>query len=887
MKKKQMEKFFTVLCAIVLSAGFLATIPAIADDTTEADETIRNFPVMTDIPPKTDEQLAKLDPNPQPTMSFDSLPSQFSWTNFGGDWTTPAKDQASCGSCWAFSALGAMEAAIDISSWNPNTNIDLSEQYILSCLGGAGSCSGGWMSDAIDYIQSTSSGQYGNSINGCPIESCMPYQAVDYIPCDDKCDDWDYMTSPPAADNKLFEIEDWGATTTSEDNPSDWQMLKTWIMTYGPLSVDILATGWGSYWSSNHDPNDVYENDDYGTTNHGVLLCGWVDDDSILNGGYWIIKNSWGTGWGYNGFGNIAYGCNGVATRDCAWVTTPDWPNTGGGDNPVDVDMAVFANFDFESDDGTSFPHLGDELEFTDTSEGSVAERTWDFDGDGKVDSTRKNPKWTYNSEGEYEVTLHVISEWGLNSTRTKTIEVRETWPPKAVINPDEYVDNELEVSFDGRFSEDRDGGQIVSYEWDFDDGSTATGGYVTHEFAQPDKIYEVTLTVTDDDGASETETCIVKIDQTVPPVTTINHGLGDLGNTWYGSTQRVSFEATDWTKVIDTFYRIDGGEWTKYIASENQFVPISGEGMHTVEAYSVDYYGNEEIPVSETFGIDTTPPDITVNVQGTMSNGWYDDSVTISVNGEDSMSGFDTAMYKVGAAGWITYTGAFSVNEGQHLISVIGVDEAGNTIEKQKTVNVDGGPPVSHVVFNGQGSNNVFFGSVDVRLTASDPGAGVEKIMYRLDGGSFGEYSDSFSIDGASNFGEHTIEFYAVDKLGNQESQKQVSFEVSPVNFVMDVDQPENALYLFGVELFSMSNPTIIGPVDVMVDLESFTSDPAMVEYVEFLIDGSSAMIDSEHPYGWRLDQQLFGSHSLTVKAVSTNGEVVTEEMQLTCFIF
>ncbi len=847
-----------------------------------------DFPVMTEKPVMTEEffKMDEYDPDPQPTRSLQSVPSQFSWLDYNGDWTTPARDQGNCGSCYIFGPIGAFEGAINLASGYPDTDIDLSEQYCLSCINnGCYGCNGGLGNLIFEAIYDTAPGQSGNGINGVPIESCMPYQANDNIPCSDKCDDWDYFTEPPAADNKLWQIDEWSWTSSfSEDNPSDWHTMKTWLLDYGPLCIDIYVGGFSSFGSSHHSSTDVYEQDDNGITNHEITLVGWVDDDSILNGGYWIIKNSWGAGWGYNGFANIAYGCNSLAEDICCWVKAKQWPASEAGPGPVDVDLAVFADFDFETNEGTRFPHLGEEIEFVDTSDGDVAERSWDFDGDGIIDSTKKNPSWTYEAEGEYEVTLEIVGEWGLNSTRTKTVEVREVWPPLAVVNPEEYVGNDLMVSFDARFSEDRDGGQIVSYTWDFDDGETGSGGYITHEFAQPDTIYEVSLTVTDDDGASETATSIVKIDQTVPPETTINHGFGcedDLE--WYGSTQRIFFEATDWSSVIDTFYRIDGGEWKKYVASEQQFIPVGGEGMHTVEAYSVDYYGNEESPVSESFGIDSISPTVSITVEGESSAGWYDGSVMISLSGEDDRSGFDMCLYKLDSGPWVEYSDSFSVSEGQHVINVVGVDEAGNTVEEQQLVNVDGGPPVSHVIFNGPGSNNLFFGSVELRLAASDPGAGVEKIMYRLDSGNLKEYKGSFVVD---ELGDHVVECYAVDLLGNQESSKQVNFKVSPVNFIVDVDQPRDALYLFGIELFPMNNPTIIGPVDVMVDLQSFTSDPAMVEYVEFFIDGSSEMIDSEHPYGWRLDQQLFGSHTLTVNVYSTNGEIVSEEKELTCFI-
>jgi len=221
-------------------------------------------------PDKTQEQLNKMILDPQPTVALEDLPSSFSWKNFGGDWSTPARDQGNCGSCWAFGALGGLEAAINIGKGDPDFDRDLSEQYILSCLPAAGSCSGGWMSEAIEYIKSTAPGSAGNGINGCPLESCMPYTAHDYIPCDDKCENWDYHTEPPegpAEDDVLFQVEDFGVTQLNPTNPSDWDFLKSWIFTYGPVIVDIYASsGWSSFWNTHHSPTDWYGGSESGTT---------------------------------------------------------------------------------------------------------------------------------------------------------------------------------------------------------------------------------------------------------------------------------------------------------------------------------------------------------------------------------------------------------------------------------------------------------------------------------------------------------------------------------------------------------------------------------------------------------------------------------------------
>lgn len=255
-----------------------------------------------------------------------NLPDSFSWTDYeGGDWTTYVKNQGNCG-CVAFCALGAMEAAINIAKGDPNFDRELSEQYVLSCLPDADSCSGGWASEVIRLIKDA--GPSGNNINGCPLESCMPYQADDTIPCDEKCVNWDYYTVPPKEDNILWQIKNYGVTTIAEDDPNGWNLLKNWCLNYGPIIVDIYASNsWINYWSSHHSSYDVYQQDDSGTTNNAQLLCGWVDDSSILNGGYWILKNSWGTSWGYNGFSNIAYGCNSLGTRDVTWVETMEWEN--------------------------------------------------------------------------------------------------------------------------------------------------------------------------------------------------------------------------------------------------------------------------------------------------------------------------------------------------------------------------------------------------------------------------------------------------------------------------------------------------------------------------------------------------------------------------------
>ena len=687
-----MKKIIAILAILVMVVSTVSVIGNYSNDVNieinqEDIDINNNIYAMTDIPTKSDDDLKLIDKDPEPTMSFDDIPSQFNWADYGGNWLTPVKDQAYpvyCGSCYIFATWGAFEAAIDIASGNPDTDIDLSEQYGLSCINdGCNGCGGGWGSIMIDNIVS-------NDPPGVTIESCMPYTATDTIPCSDKCSDWDYHSEPLVSpDDKLWQIKEWGVFSISEDSPAGWATLKTYILDKGPIALSMYwSNGIQNFFENYHNPTDVYENDDSGYTNHLILCVGWVDDPEITGGGYWILKNSHGTANGYGGFVNLAYGCLNLGVSECNWIIAEEWPEEESGPGPTNYDIAVFSDFNYES----KYPHPSEETQFTDISDGNVVLREWDFNDDGVIDSNQKNPVWTYNEQGEYKVSLKVWNEWGLSSTRIKNIEVKQIWPPKAVCDPENYPeepgDNDLEIHFDARYSYDRDGGHITSYHWDFGDGTTSEGSYLYHTFPESDKIYDVTLTVTNDQGASDSIKCVVAIDKTVPPITEIHHGYENDGLNCYSSTQKISITATDWTKVISTYYRIDNGDWERYTESEQQYIAIANEGEHTVEAYSIDFYGNQETPVKDTFIIDKTNPSVYVVLDGNQDDGWYINKVDVTITGDDDFSGIDKIMYKYKNE-WIEYSGTFTIDDRKDhfILYTLAFDKAGNQVIYEKEI--------------------------------------------------------------------------------------------------------------------------------------------------------------------------------------------------------
>jgi uncharacterized repeat protein (TIGR03803 family) len=197
-----------------------------------------------------------------------ALPSYWDWRQHNG--VTPVKNQGNCGSCWAFSTVGTMEAMILITS---GTTTDLSEQQLVSCNTSGWSCDGG--NYAFDMEISP----------GAMLESCFPYQAAN-VACQSGC---------PYA----YHLSSWGYVGNSSSVPST-TAIKNAIYTYGPISVCVAVDNYFQGYSGG-----VFNNNSATSIDHAVVLVGWDDAN-----GCWIMKNSWGTGWGESGYMRIAYGCD-------------------------------------------------------------------------------------------------------------------------------------------------------------------------------------------------------------------------------------------------------------------------------------------------------------------------------------------------------------------------------------------------------------------------------------------------------------------------------------------------------------------------------------------------------------------------------------------------
>lgn len=215
------------------------------------------------------------------------LPQRFDWRELGG--CTSIKDQGNCGSCWAFGTVGALECNILI---HDHKEVDLSEQWLVSCNTNGWSCNGGWW--AHDYFQSKK--DRSNGTGGAVLEQDFPYEATN-LPCKGP------YPHP-------YHIDSWHFVGWSQGVPSP-DSIKQAIMTYGPISVAIAVTrAFGGYNGGVFNANDPNA-----TINHAVVLVGW--DDNQGTNGVWFLRNSWGPNWGEDGYMRIEYGVCKVGYAAC------------------------------------------------------------------------------------------------------------------------------------------------------------------------------------------------------------------------------------------------------------------------------------------------------------------------------------------------------------------------------------------------------------------------------------------------------------------------------------------------------------------------------------------------------------------------------------------
>ncbi len=521
---------------------------------------------------------------------------QWDWRNrHGKDWVTKVTDQGQCGSCWAFAATGATEAAVNLYFNNETIDLDLSEQDVLSC-SGAGSCSGGYPDLALNYIAKT----------GIVDEAAFPYTATNNS-CSNK-------SSSPSEKIKIAGKIAFGSTTypKTEDN------LKKMIIKYGPLSGGV--TNWSHAltlvgWKVVAEGDRFYYRNSSGTTGWITVAAG----SSLIGTTVWLFKNSWADDWGDNGYlyvqstiSNIGYTYGlltpvtsviktrtqqcvdndgdgyywwGTGSKPASCPTCPDTPDGDDSNNalgPLDaygyctpIVVVTPPVADFQASPLSIVE--GSSVTFTDKSTNTPTSWSWSFNGGTPSSSTSKNPVVTYSTPGTWDVTLVATNSAGTD-TETKTGYINVTALPLPVADFS-VINTTVTVGTPVTFT-DLTTNSPTDWSWTFTggtpDASTAQNPVITYNILG---TFDVSLTAANKTGtgATTTKTAYITVTAIPAPVaafTASKTSLSRGGSVTFTDQSANGPTAWEWT--------FEGGTPATSTA-QNPSVTYSTEGTYDV----------------------------------------------------------------------------------------------------------------------------------------------------------------------------------------------------------------------------------------------------------------------------------------------------------------
>lgn len=306
---KQTRFFFSTTLSALFLGGILFSLPLMAQLSSEDIAALRaegqakgwTFTVGENsatkrpvselagyiVPKDTEEMLREAPPAKPVKASGKAFPSRLDWRELTPGGMPPVRDQGGCGSCWAFSTVGALECAIKI---HDGINVNLSEQWILGCVTGLFwyGCDGG--------ITAHNWHKTGGRTDSCGGNGAVYEVDVPYTATDGTC------TCPVS---HHYWIRDWHYVNANPLSVPPVDDMKQAIMEYGPITSSLVMTksviAYTGGVFNDHTPTKALPD-------HSIVLVGW--DDSQGTNGAWIMRNSWGDDWGDDGYGYFEYEVN-------------------------------------------------------------------------------------------------------------------------------------------------------------------------------------------------------------------------------------------------------------------------------------------------------------------------------------------------------------------------------------------------------------------------------------------------------------------------------------------------------------------------------------------------------------------------------------------------
>ena len=306
-------------------------------------------------------------PLPYTYTPLSSLPTNFDWRNVDGvNYLTQDLNQhiaQYCGSCWLHGSISSLNDRLKIARRGQFPEITLARQVVLNCGNDvAGSCNGG--TDIGVYVFAH---QFGLPDGTCQLYSAEEHTCSAFRNCMN-CD-------PPTLDaphGVCYPVQSYNRYFVREfariKYPTIHEM-KAEIFTRGPISCSIDASflEHGKYSSGDIISADQPDWD----VDHVISIAGW-GVDPLTKIEYWIVRNSWGTFWGDQGWFKVKLGINSIAIEsDCAWATIDAEPvRKNWGPSDVEYYFASATNPPRmgENENNSEFFHFNHSVDITDIS---------------------------------------------------------------------------------------------------------------------------------------------------------------------------------------------------------------------------------------------------------------------------------------------------------------------------------------------------------------------------------------------------------------------------------------------------------------------------------------------------------------------------------------
>ncbi len=405
--------------------------------------------------------------------------------------------------------------------------------------------------------------------------------------------------------------------------------------------------------------------------------------------------------------------------------------------------------------------------------------RTWN--GTWSPWISYRNPFSLIGSEGLRFIEFHGVDKlWNIESNNNLTLYMDDTSPKSSFritgrqydIGEKHYIGSSAGLELDA--VDEGAGVNLTQYRID---GGPWTGYTRPLTFENASGIQTIGYRSLDNVSNMEDENFLTLFVDTKPPHTVLTIGPPKYGtNPVYvkSSTMFGLTSVDDTTAVKDKWFKIDGGNWTRYSSDFTITVP----GQHTLHYYATDVVGNQEFSNFLKIYVDDEPPATSMILNGAIfvqGNMTYVTSATVfSLISTDAGSGVKTVSYIIDSGVGPSYDRPFTINKpGSHTLRFHAVDRLMNQeMESVVDVHVDDEPPVTTLTISQsyQDSDPLRVDlEAEFNLTASDAGSGLATTFYRIDNGSWAQYFLPFNLSDCQQ-GVHVVHFYSVDNLGNDE---------------------------------------------------------------------------------------------------------------------